>query len=183
MDAFDGERPTAYAIDRLYGHLDPLWSAVRAKMAEDDTFHNGTFPVWPNNLENRPSYHPPKSRYLIDNAVDRQISVDPTFKKFPAGKGKGHDDKANAVEQALAGVWEDSSQKEVYIPVRQAYTHLIKYGYTVLGMQLDMEGKPKEPTRKAGETDEEWKVRQDGYEAERVGWNYIRIRAPHPSRV
>lgn len=182
-DPFNGERPTSEGIDRLFSHLNPLWAAVRMKMAEDDTFHNGTFSVWLDNAENRLAYHPPKSRYIIDNAVDRQISIEPGFKKFPAGKGKGHEDKANAVEQALAGVWSDSSQKEVYIPVRQAYRHLIQYGYTVLGMTLDMTGKPKEPKRKEGESAEEWAKRQEIYEGEKTGWNYIRIMAPHPSRV
>jgi len=182
-DPFGGDRPTAEAIDSLFRHLDPLWSAVRAKMAEDDTFHNGTFAVWKNILEQRPSYHPPKSRYLIDNAVDRQISVEPSFKKFPVGKGREHEDRANRVEVGLAGVWASSSMMEPYIPVRQAYRHLIQYGYTVMGMQLAMEDKPKEPKRKDGESDEDWKARQDVYEANRTGWNYIRIRAPHPARV
>ena len=182
-DPFLGERPTAAAIDQLYAHLEPLWSAVRSKMSEDDTYHNGTFPVWRDLLDKRATYHPPKSRYLIDNAVDRQISVEPKFTKFPAGQGAAHDDAADAAEEGLLAVWRDSSMREVYIPARQAYRHLIQYGYTVLGMQLDMEGKPKEPKRKDSESDEEWKERQDAYEVERASWNYIRIKAPHPSRV
>src|SRR3990167_1801243 len=98
-DPFGGERPTAEGVDTLYTHLRTVWDSVRAEMSELDTFKAGTFAVWKD--PKRPAYHPPTARYLIDHAVDTQMSVDPKVKKFPAGKGKTHKDRADAVEPAL----------------------------------------------------------------------------------
>mgnify|MGYP001619173809 CR=1 FL=1 len=182
-DLFDGEAPDAAGIDALYTHLDALWSLVRADMVEMDDYHDGKFAVWKDAADTRTPIHPPTARYLIDNAVDTQMSADPTVKKFPAGEGEEHKDRADAVEPALTAVMLDASMKEPMIPWRQAYLHLIKYGYTVIGVEWEEEGGPEEPKREKGERAGAWKARGDAYEIKRRGWNPIRIKAPRPSRV
>ena len=182
-DPWDGERPDGPGIDSLYVHLHDVWSSVREKMAEVDSFKNGTFNVWNKSNEVRPSYHPPKARYLIDHAVDTQLSVDPKIKKFSKGRGGDHAARADRVEPALTAVMLDAAMKETSIPWRQAYSYLIAYGYTVMGQEWDESDKPVKPKRKDGEPEDDWKDREDEYDNASAGWNPVRIKAPHPSRV
>src|SRR3990167_1039496 len=110
-DPWGGDRPEADKVEALHKHLADVWQQVRLEMAILDTFKNETYQVWPDGVR-RPAYHSPKPRYLIDHAVDTQMSVDPTVKKYAAGEGDEHKARADAVEPALTAVMLDAAMKE-----------------------------------------------------------------------
>ena len=182
-DPWGGDRPEADKVEALAKHLRDVWSQTREKMRLVDAYKGGTFSVWRDALDKRPAYHPPTARYLIDHAVDTQMSVDPKVKKFPAGEGDEHKKKADAVEPALTAVMLDAALKEPSIPWRQAYSHMLAYGYSVMGTEWEEVGGLVAPKRLDGEEEKAYEARMEQYEAGRVGWNPVRIKAPHPSRV
>ena len=170
-------------------HLEDLryrWSQAHAQWLQADTYYNLRFNVWGPEHGGRVAIRPPTARAIIDHAVDTQIGYTPRVHRPPVGDGDSHRQDADQVENALQAVMHSSSMYESVLPYKLLSKHLTLYGYGVMcGPTLQdpynmMLSKPKQ---ERNENNEEFRRREQAYEARRRNWNPIRISAPHPSQI
>ena len=180
--------PTIKLIQGAKTYLDGIWSRSHTDWAKWDAFFNLTFNVW--NLEihrtQRGNMRPGTAKAIIDHASDTYIPVDPTFDREPINPDNdAHRAAANRLEVGMAAIFMDSAlSHELDLTWKRIFGYGQLYGYMVREGPLWNEyDKPEPPEREDGETDAEFRIREDVHKAEMRHWNPIRFRAIHPRRI
>lgn len=177
-------KPEASTIVEYRRHLEGTWSMSHAHWTQVvDPWYWRYANIWPADVA-RASYIPSTARNIVDHAADTHMAFEPKFSRKPVGKGKRHEEDADAVEAGLHAVFIDAMLQETSLAFYQLGKYLGMYGYAIAeGPLLDFEDRPEPPVKRRGETDQEFRWREIDYANAKRYWNPIRIRAPHPRQV
>jgi hypothetical protein len=181
------QRPDGKFIDDAHLYYQKLWNRAHARWTTYDEYYNRTFALWDLASDagklDRPSYRPSTGRNRIDHAADAQLAFVPRVQRDPVGNGEDAETDADDVESATRDLLENSGEREMYLPWKQAGRHSLQYGYFITEFALEMGSQPYLPPQRTDEGKEDWAGRQRRYEAEKSGWNPFRIKVPNPARV
>lgn len=179
-------QPEPQFIAEYKTHLQGVWSdAHNHWRSVIDPWYWGEANVWPPELAAlRSKMQPSTARNKIEHAADVLLAFEPRFYRNPVGKGRKHEKDADDIEAGLGAVFFDSMLYEDSLAFKAAGKYAGAYGYAVLeGPVTDMSGRPTEPERKKGESDEHFRWRMVDYRNSQKSWNPFRITAPHPAHV
>ena len=102
-----------------------------------DTYYQQTFRLWPEGLDRPEWLKPARSRSIIDHAVDHQLAHEPIVSRPPTDDDEEAKRKADRVEPALKAIMDEASLLEPSLTWKQAWKHLLLYGYAVVEDGLD----------------------------------------------
>ena len=173
--------PVSSEIEKLHTHLEGIWRETKAKWTDIDKFVQRDYPVWTRQQHaTRPHYRPPTPARIIDLATYTQLSYTPRVHRDPPGDGDIHVKRASDLEPALTQTLMNAADELTW---SQGGRNLLQYGYTVLEVRWDIEGRPARPRRKQGESDEALRAREKEYEVLIATINPICIDMLQPSTV
>jgi hypothetical protein len=180
-----GDRPDVAYISTVEHSLLGLWADAHENWVVADAFYNGTFQVWTKaEHQERSFFHPSKARDVIDHATDTQMAYNPKIKRRPIGKGNGPEKAADDIENGLEAILLDAFLREMEHPAKRGGKNMLLYGYNNYEAPLmNLDGAPKEPEIKPGESGDEFEGRMNQWEADKAGWNPFRVRVSNPSRI
>ena len=176
-------KPDARMVRALKTHLQGVWKDAHQNWKDIDTYYNLTFKLWAQGID-RASYHSPRSRAIIDAAVDNQLSGTPKVKRPQSGKAEIHAVRADRIEPFLVAILDEVALLETSPTWKQIAKHLLLYGYTILeGPVLTMVERPDEPDADEFDDNDEFRRAMHIFENQKKAWMPFRMRAPHPSKV
>ena len=177
------EKPTANIVIKQRDHLKGVWRMAHNKWNDIDQFYNLEFNLWPTGID-RPEYHSPRARSIIDNAVDSQLSGTPSPHRPPSRQTEAAKIKADKVEEWLQNALTETALLEPQPTWKQVSKNLLLYGYTVIeGPTLTFEDRPEKPEDEDFDDDEDFDRAMAVWKNDNKEWLPFRLRAPHPARV
>lgn len=178
--------PSAAEIEKESTFLFGLWSEAVTQWRAADAAYYRTTELWPEGTlqAGKPEYHPSTATSVIDHAADTQMAFEPRFHREPKSESKDDREEANAIEVAMAAIFEDAGLKEPALPWKKGGRFLIHLGRGVYEAPMwDASERPSKPVRRQSESDEEFTARNAQHTNALRHWNPIRIRPIHPARV
>ncbi len=176
------KKPTESSIMRTRDHLKGVWKRCHQKWAEIDEYYNLEYKLWPTGMD-RPEYHSPRARSIIDNAVDHQLSGTPRAHRPPLGQSERAKERADKVEPWIQNILAAAALLEPQPTFKQGSKNLLLYGYSVFEQGLTFEERPEEPEESDFDDDEDFDRAMAVFKHENKEWMPFRLRAPHPSRI
>lgn len=192
MAIFDPkQKPTIEGWKKHSVYMEDLWSDALTDMAEADSIYFGSNNIWkdwegldPTNARRgkRPNLHGGRARALIDQAVASNLALEPDWVRIPVADGKEHRQRADSLENGMRAVVTDALMRGDTLATRANGKQLLLHAYTQLGVFLDTNSL-KRPTRKKGESVEDFEEREWEWSSHQNTWNPIRLEVPNPGEV
>jgi hypothetical protein len=182
------QEPTAAMIDNHYRRLHEIWQGAYHQWDEYDSYYFRTYNVWEGPVSNkRPGWLKPATpAAIVNNAVDRQLALQPVYHRFPTSDRPEAREAADRVEKALQVMAIEQAMLEPTLTWKTVGKNLSHLGYAVLETGLDttvLQKRAADPVRDSDMDDDEWKAAQRLHAHYRRTAMPFRARVPHPARI
>lgn len=182
------EEPTTESISRNFHRLHELWSGARRQWNTYDSFYFRSYAVWTGlEARKRPDWLKPGTpTAIVNNAVDRQLALQPVFHRFATKEGEEAEKAADRVEKALQAMSIEQSLLEPVLTWKAVGKNLSHLGYAVVEKGMDstiLQKRAEDPVRENDMDDDEWKAVQRLHAHYRRTSMPFRTRVPHPARI
>ena len=182
------EEPTTMVIDQHYRRLQEIWSGAQRQWDVYDSYYFRTYAVWEGAQAHKRSgwLRPATPTAIVNNAVDRQLALQPVFHRAPTGNKHEDEEAADRVEKALQVMSMEQALLEPVLTWKAVGKNLSHLGYAVLETAMDgtvLQKRREEPKRQSDMDDDEWKGVQRLHEHYKRTAMPFRSRVPHPARI
>jgi len=178
------DKPDAATIDDIKSYYQGLWGEVHAKARILDQYMKRQFQVWDSENAHRPVYRPSTAARIVKGAADTQMAFVANVHRDPLDDSTKSLQDADAIEESLNAILQDSAAYESVHPWKIADKTIIHLDQVIIeGPLLDLSGKPVAPDKSDYSDPSDFKQAEKIYRAEKRNWNPIRIKVPPVSTV